>query len=55
MRAAIAQIVIKEDSSYGSRYEGQMNQIGNAHGKGVVSWPNGARYVGEFEKGNFLG
>ena len=46
VRAAIAQIVIKEESWY--RYEGQVNQYGQRHGKGVRSLFNGDRYVGEF-------
>ena len=47
VRAAIAQIVIQE---YGgsARYEGQVNQDGKRHGKGVASWSDGDRYVGEF-------
>ena len=52
MCAAIAQIVIKEDSGYGYRYEGQVNQDeewhGLRHGKGVASLSSGERYVGEF-------
>ena len=44
--AAIAQIVIQE-GSWG-RYEGQVDQDGQCHGKGVYSWSNGDRYVGEF-------
>ena len=47
VRAAIAQIVIKEYYG-GSRYEGEMNQDGRPHGKGVDSRSNGDRYVGEF-------
>ena len=50
VRAAVAQIVIQEYC--GARYEGQVNQRGNRHGKGVVSWPNGGRYVGEFRNYN---
>ena len=54
MRAAIAQIEILENSS-GSRYEGQMNQDGEAHGKGVMSWSDGERYVGEFRNYDYHG
>ena len=46
VRAAVAQIEIKE--KYGSRYEGQVNQDGKYHGKGVYSGSYGDRYVGEF-------
>ena len=51
VRAAIAQIVIRELSDYlnpSGRYEGEVNQDGNWHGKGVISWPDGRRYVGEW-------
>ena len=48
MRAAIAQIVIKEYGS-GVRYEGQVSQRGKWHGKGVYSRSDGGRYVGEFQ------
>ena len=51
VRAAIAQIVIKE-YPWGSRYEGEVNQDGEWHGKGVYSLPNGVRYVGEFRNHN---
>ena len=54
MRAAIAQIVIKEYN--GGRYEGQVDQDGERqHGKGVHSWSNGDRYVGEFRNQYFHG
>ena len=46
VRAASAQIVIKE-YSWG-RYEGEVDQDGDRHGKGVLSWSDGHRYVGEF-------
>ena len=54
VRAAIAQIVIKE-YPWGSRYEGEVNQDGEWHGKGVYSLPNGVRYVGEFRDNDFHG
>ena len=47
VRAAIAQIVIQEASGY-YRYEGEVNQDGYRHGKGVLSWLYMGRYVGEF-------
>ena len=53
VRAAIAQIVIQEDPS--GRYEGEVNQDGQEHGKGVVSWSDGQRYVGEFRNSNYHG
>eukprot|EP01048_Picozoa_sp_COSAG05_P009967 COSAG05_NODE_850_length_6976_cov_170.360622_2_plen_82_part_00 len=47
VRAASAQIVIKEYSD--GRYEGEVNQDGELHGKGVLSLSDGKRrYVGEF-------
>ena len=46
VRAAIAQIVIQEGSTY--RYEGEVDQDGQWHGKGVYSGSDGQRYVGEF-------
>ena len=51
VRAAVAQIKIKEgmiQESSGSRYEGQVNQDGQLHGKGVWSGSSGYRYVGEW-------
>ena len=58
MRAASAQIGIEEygdgDGGLGS-YEGQMNQRGWPHGKGVQSWPDGDRYVGELREGRWHG
>ena len=56
VRAAIAQIVI-EENSYGSsgRDEGQVNQRGHHHGKGVFSRPDGGRYVGEFRNHYYHG
>ena len=48
VRAASAQIEIED---YGDRYEGQVNQYGQRHGKGVFSLSNGERYVGEFSEG----
>ena len=49
VRAAIAQIVIKEyRSGTRYRYEGEVNQDGKRHGKGVDSWSDGHRYVGEW-------
>ena len=56
VRAAIAQIVIQEDGwSYEYRYEGEVNQYGDWHGKGVVSYSNGTRYVGEFRDNEYHG
>ena len=46
VRAAVAQIEIKD--YWNGRYEGEVNQDGEKHGKGVVSWFHGDRYVGEF-------
>ena len=46
MRAAVAQIKIKE-GMFSCRYEGEVNQDGERHGKGVDSWADGKRYVGE--------
>ena len=40
--AAVAQIVIRIS------YEGEVNQDGERHGKGVQSFSDGQRYVGEF-------
>ena len=58
MRAASAQIKI-EDYAGGHRYEGQMNQYGwpgpKPHGKGVISYSDGRRYVGEWSEGNYQG
>ena len=65
MRAAVAQIKIKEYSAILGRWvgwhryegevnqdwkyhEGEVNQDGRNHGKGVLSYPNGDRYVGEW-------
>ena len=53
MCAAIAQIDIKECGSY--RYEGQVNQHGERHGKGVLSYSNGHRYEGEFRNNRWHG
>ena len=47
VRAAVAQIEIKDWGS-GYRYEGEVNQDGHRHGKGVHSWSDGQRYVGEW-------
>ena len=47
MRAAIAQIEIKENSS-GARYEGQVNQDGQQHGQGVLSGIRQGRYEGGY-------
>ena len=56
MRAAIAQIVIKEVSGeWGSRYEGQVNQDGDRHGKGVWSCSDGYSESGKWENNSFLG
>ena len=52
--AAIAQIEILEYSS-GVRYEGQVNQDGQDHGKGVWSHSDGDRYVGEFRNYEYHG
>ena len=52
--AAIAQIVIEETSGYGYRYEGEVNQRGDMHGKGVYS-RYGDRYVGEFRDNCYHG
>ena len=54
VRAASAQIKIK-DYGGGGRYEGQMNQYGQRHGKGVYSWSNGRRYVGEWSENMYHG
>ena len=35
--------------SDGSRYEGQVNATGEQHGKGALSWSNGARFEGGFK------
>lgn len=35
--------------SDGSCYEGQVNAIGEQHGKGTFSWSNGARFEGQFK------
>ena len=54
VRAASAQIEIQEGWG-GTRYEGEVNQDGNWHGKGVISWPDGRRYVGEFRNHSYHG
>ena len=54
VRVAVAQIEIKEYGS-GGRYEGEVNQDGECHGKGVRSWSYGDRYVGEFRHNCFHG
>ena len=54
VRAAIAQIEI-EDWGSGGRYEGEVDQYGYRHGKGVFSYADGQRYVGEFSRGNYQG
>ena len=54
VRAASAQIEIKNWGGLG-RYEGQVNQDGQMHGKGVWSHSSGARYVGEFSGDTFHG
>ncbi len=54
MRAASAQIEIQENPS-GSRYEGQVNQDGRYHGKGVRSYYDGSRYVGEWRNWQYHG
>ena len=46
VRAAAAQIEIKEYRSGLFRYEGQMDQHGNYHGQGVWSYAGGDRYEG---------
>ena len=48
VRAASAQIKIQQ--GIGNRYEGQVDQDGKEHGKGVKSWSDGIRYVGEFSE-----
>ena len=48
VRAASAQIKIQKNP-YG-RYEGQENQHRQRHGKGVRSWSDGNRYVGEWSE-----
>ena len=32
-------------------YEGELNDDGLYHGKGVITYPNGEKYVGEFKEG----
>ena len=32
-------------------YDGELNQYGKYHGKGVLTYPNGHQYVGEFKDG----
>ena len=56
VRAASAQIEIKEGGwgSGSARYEGQVNQYGRAHGKGVDSYSD-ERYVGEWSEDWFHG
>ena len=54
VRAASAQIKIKDWGGLG-RYEGQVDQYGERHGKGVESWSDGRRYVGEFSEGRCQG
>ena len=36
-------------------YEGGRNQEGEYHGKGVITYPNGEKYVGEFYDNSYDG
>ena len=36
-------------------YEGERNQEGEYHGKGVITYPNGEKYVGEFYDNSYDG
>ena len=36
-------------------YDGELNQYGKYHGKGVLTYPNGHQYVGEFKDGKING
>ena len=36
-------------------YEGELNDDGIYHGKGVITYPNGAKYVGEWKDGKWNG
>ena len=35
----------------GARYEGEVNDDGRPHGRGVVAYPNGDRFEGEIDAG----
>ncbi len=54
VRAAVAQIEIQKYYG-GGRYEGEVNQRGEQHGKGVESCSDGRRYVGEFRNNSLHG
>ena len=36
-------------------YEGELNDDGLYHGKGVITYSNGEKYVGEFKDGKYNG
>ncbi len=36
-------------------YEGELNDDGLYHGKGVITYPNGEKYVGEFYDNSYDG
>eukprot|EP00754_Rhynchopus_humris_P049265 Rhum_TRINITY_DN829_c0_g1::Rhum_TRINITY_DN829_c0_g1_i1::g.2497::m.2497 len=39
----------------GEKYEGSLNAQGKREGSGVLTWPNGNRYVGEWTAGRMTG
>ena len=45
--------VIEQDD--GGRYEGEVNEAGQPHGRGVYTWPDGGRYEGEWRDGKMQG
>ena len=44
-----------KDYGIGGRYEGEVGQRGEYHGKGVGSGSSGNRYVGEFQNNRWHG
>ena len=39
----------------GSTYTGEVNEPGEPDGQGVMTWPDGKRYEGEFREGEPIG
>uniref|UniRef100_A0A7S1QV67 Uncharacterized protein n=1 Tax=Neobodo designis TaxID=312471 RepID=A0A7S1QV67_NEODS len=48
-------IVQRSNASGGERYEGQVSDDGKRHGKGILWWPNGNVYAGEWAAGAMCG
>jgi hypothetical protein len=48
-------LIFTKQPYIGHIYEGELNDIGQIHGKGVYTYPDGSKYIGEWKNGKMYG